>query len=118
MRCATLNKLAQYVSPIFLGALVVALMAYSAVSADDGFQGLSPQGDTDSVRSSFKKPSYSPYAGRDFPAQVYWGDTHVHTDHSLDAKGFGANIGPEEAFRFARGEEVVTSTEVSKVVAP
>ncbi|MGD2000367.1 MAG: DUF3604 domain-containing protein [Desulfobacterales bacterium] len=54
-------------------------------------------------------PSYSPYAGRGFPTQVYWGDTHVHTDNSLDARGFGVTIGPEEAFRFARGEEVITS---------
>ena len=34
------------------------------------------------------KPSYSPYAGRGFPTQVFWGDTHVHTDNSLDASGF------------------------------
>jgi hypothetical protein len=56
-----------------------------------------------------KRTSYSPYAGRGFPTQVYWGDTHVHTDNSLDARGFGATIGPEVAFRFARGEEVTTS---------
>ena len=29
--------------------------------------------------------SYSPYAGRGFPSQPYWGDTHVHTGLSLDA---------------------------------
>jgi len=54
-------------------------------------------------------PSYSPYAGRGFPTRVYWGDTHVHTDNSLDARGFGVRLGPEEAYRFARGEEVTTS---------
>jgi hypothetical protein len=53
--------------------------------------------------------SYSPYARRGFPTQVYWGDTHVHTDNSLDARGLGVTLGPEEAFRFARGEEVTTS---------
>ena len=26
----------------------------------------------------FKAPGYSPYAGRNFPTQVYWGDTHLH----------------------------------------
>jgi len=56
-----------------------------------------------------KMPSYSPYAGRNFPTRVFWGDTHVHTDNSLDARGFGVTIGPEEAYRFARGEEVTTS---------
>lgn len=54
-------------------------------------------------------PNYSPYAGRGFPTQVYWGDTHVHTNNSLDARGFGVTLGPEEAYRFARGEEVTTS---------
>ena len=56
-----------------------------------------------------KMPSYSPYAGRNFPTRVFWGDTHVHTDNSLDARGFGVTLGPEEAYRFARGEEVTTS---------
>ena len=57
----------------------------------------------------FKKPGYSPYAGRKFPTRVYWGDTHLHTNLSLDARAFGVTLGPEEAYRFARGEEV-TST--------
>jgi hypothetical protein len=56
-----------------------------------------------------KKPNYSPYAGRHFPTRVYWGDTHLHTRNSLDARGFGVTLGPEEAFRLARGEEVVSS---------
>ena len=43
---------------------------------------------------------------------MYWGDTHLHTDNSLDANGFGARIGPEEAYRFARGEIVTSSTGV------
>ena len=52
---------------------------------------------------------YSPYAGRNFPTKVLWGDTHVHTSNSLDARAVGATLGPEEAFRFARGDEVVSS---------
>ncbi len=43
------------------------------------------------------------------PERVYWGDTHLHTSNSIDAFGFGVKLGPEEALRFARGEEV-TST--------
>jgi len=60
--------------------------------------------------NTVKRPSYSPYAGRNFPTEVFWGDTHVHTDNSLDAKGFGAVLGVETAYRFARGEEVVSNT--------
>ncbi len=53
---------------------------------------------------------YSPYAGRNFPTQVYWGDTHLHTGMSMDAGAFGARLGPEDAYRFARGEELTSST--------
>ncbi len=52
---------------------------------------------------------YSPYAGRNFPAQVYWGDTHLHTGMSMDAGAFGARLLPEDAYRFARGEELISS---------
>ena len=41
---------------------------------------------------------------------VYWGDTHLHTDLSMDAGAFGNRIGMDEAYRFARGEEVISST--------
>jgi hypothetical protein len=58
----------------------------------------------------FKKPGFSPYAGRNFPTRVYWGDTHLHTSMSLDARAGGNVLGPEEALKFARGEEVVAST--------
>jgi len=53
---------------------------------------------------------YSPYAGRNFPTRVYWGDTHLHTAMSMDAGAFGARLGPEEAYRFARGEDLTSST--------
>jgi len=57
----------------------------------------------------FKKPGYSPYAGRNFPTKVYWGDTHLHTNLSLDARAFGNTLGVEDAYRFARGEEVIAT---------
>jgi hypothetical protein len=53
---------------------------------------------------------FSPYAGRNFPTEVLWGDTHVHTGNSLDAGAFGATLLPEDAHRFARGEELTSST--------
>jgi hypothetical protein len=46
----------------------------------------------------------------DFPEKVLWGDTHLHTSNSVDAFGFGVRLGPEEALRFARGEEVTATT--------
>jgi hypothetical protein len=51
--------------------------------------------------------SYSPYVGRDYPTNVYFGDTHLHTSISLDAYGDGnTTVGPNEAYRWAKGEEV------------
>jgi hypothetical protein len=57
-----------------------------------------------------EKPSYSPYVGRSYPTRVFWGDTHLHTSISLDAIGFGCKLGPDAAYRFARGEEVTTTS--------
>lgn len=58
----------------------------------------------------YKKPGYSPYAGRVFPQRPLWGDQHVHTGWSVDAGIAGATLGPEEAVRFARGEEVTANS--------
>ncbi len=54
---------------------------------------------------------YSPYVERtasdsNLAEGVYWGDTHLHTSYSTDAGMMGNTLGPEEAYRFARGEEV------------
>jgi hypothetical protein len=54
------------------------------------------------------RPEFSPYAGRNFPTKVLWGDTHLHTAISVDA-GTMNRIGQEDAFRFARGEEISTT---------
>jgi hypothetical protein len=54
---------------------------------------------------------YSPYAGgREFPQRVFWGDTHLHTIYSFDGGASGTILGPEDAYRFARGEEITTNT--------
>jgi hypothetical protein len=53
-----------------------------------------------------EKP-YSPYVGREYPTNVYFGDTHLHTRLSLDAYGDGnTKNGPAEAYRWAKGEEI------------
>ena len=52
---------------------------------------------------------YSPYLQEDFPNQVFFGDTHLHTSFSADAGLVGATTTPDDAFRFAKGEEVVSS---------
>lgn len=67
-------------------------------------------GDKSSIEAALGKRPYSPYAGGAIPNRVFWGDTHLHTSFSMDAGAFGNRLGPEEAYRFARGEEVRSTT--------
>jgi len=66
--------------------------------------------DEASLSSSARQEPYSPYAQRTFPNRPLWGDTHLHTAISFDAGAFGARLLPPDAYRFAKGEEVVSST--------
>ena len=58
---------------------------------------------------------YSPYLEGDHTPvpddgmRPYYGDTHLHTAWSTDAGMVGNNLGPDDAYRFARGEEVTSS---------
>ena len=53
---------------------------------------------------------YSPDSEQHFPAQVFFGDTQLHTAFSPDAGLIGATLTPDDAFRFARGKTVMAST--------
>jgi len=88
-------------------SLALSLTGYSlpAFSQDTG------QPDKEAIGKSFpEKRPYSPYAGRSFPTRVYWGDTHLHTDLSFDAGAAGCRLGPRDAYRLAKGEEVTASS--------
>lgn len=59
--------------------------------------------------------NYSPYVTDNareggFADNLLWGDTHLHTRFSMDAGMFGTVLGPEDAYRFARGETVTSNT--------
>jgi hypothetical protein len=66
--------------------------------------------DPEVLEGAHPKRPYSPYAGSAVPTRVFWGDTHLHTSFSMDAGAFGARLGPEDAYRFARGEEIESNT--------
>ncbi|NOR37040.1 MAG: DUF3604 domain-containing protein [Woeseiaceae bacterium] len=53
---------------------------------------------------------YSPFVNRDYPDQVFFGDTHFHTNLSFDAGLVGTSLGVDEAFRFAKGEKVISNS--------
>ena len=85
---------------------------------------LSAQITPDAASLPDKHKNYSPYVGRSsrdngFAEGLYWGDTHLHTSYSTDAGMIGNTLPPQEAYRFARGEEVVTSTgQKARLVRP
>ncbi|MCL7966199.1 MAG: DUF3604 domain-containing protein [marine benthic group bacterium] len=54
--------------------------------------------------------TYSPFADREYPDQVLFGDTHLHTELSPDAGLLGTTLDLHDAYRFARGETVVSNT--------
>ena len=83
---------------------VAATLFSSSVHAD-----LTPAVTKEDVKDTIKSPGYSPYAGRNFPTMPLWGDTHLHTSNSLDARAFGVTLDAEMAYRFARGEEITSS---------
>ena len=80
-----------------------------AFDADDAGAGALPEKTPAEAEKARKQ--FSPYA-RKFPTHVYFGDTHHHTANSGDAFMAGDRLTPEQAYRFARGEEVVSSTGV------
>jgi len=77
-------------------------------SATTGFAQIAPA--KESLSGLYPGKAYSPYAERSFPDRVLWGDTHLHTGLSMDAGLFGARLGLDDAYRFARGEQVTASS--------
>ena len=57
---------------------------------------------------------YSRYVMGSHPKSVYWGDTHLHSSYSTDSGMIGNRLTPADAYRFARGDEV-TSTSGQRV---
>lgn len=87
--------------PLWTLACLAALTATSVFAQE--FQ--TEQDSTDVVLAP---DDFSPYAGRNFPQRPLWGDSHLHTSVSVDA-GTMTRLTQEQAFRFARGEEVTTT---------
>ncbi len=85
------NKLMQQtISPYLTSVLVCCLLTPLSVVAKEQKQ-------------------YSTTLEADYPKTVLWGDTHLHTNLSQDAFQFGLSLGPEEAYRFAKGETITAT---------
>ncbi|MBL4695548.1 MAG: DUF3604 domain-containing protein [Rhizobiaceae bacterium] len=83
-----------------LGLILAANLTPLAIAQDAG--------DPGNIRVS--KKEYSPYLNYNYPDKVLFGDTHLHTSYSTDAGLFGNSLGPDEAYRFAKGEVITSST--------
>ncbi|WP_237064463.1 DUF3604 domain-containing protein [Microbulbifer zhoushanensis] len=88
-------------APNWLGTCFIAMTIAAWSHAQDA-PPASPNPDT----------KYSPYPEQNFPNRVFFGDTHLHTSYSTDAGMFGNTLGPDAAYRFAKGETVTSSTGV------
>jgi hypothetical protein len=69
----------------------------------------SPANAHEDVLAKEGRDEYSPHLVKQYPGQVYFGDTHTHTSYSTDAGMLGNSLGPDQAYQFALGEEVTSS---------
>jgi hypothetical protein len=88
------------------------ILAYSAAFAAEVHHS------EEALEKAFGEKQFSPYVGRNYPTRALFGDQHLHTMVSVDA-GTLNRLGQEDAYRFARGEEVTSTTGVrAKLLRP
>ena len=92
-----------------LTKLIFAVVAIAALAVPGG-PALGQEWTMDKDQVVEQPEPYSPYVDQHFPQRVFFGDTHFHSSLSVDSGLIGNRVGLEQAFRFARGEEIVTST--------
>lgn len=86
----------------------ITLLISSMVLCLAGCQGT---GNTETEDAQSENSSGDNIKLTDVPDEVFWGDLHVHSNLSFDSNSFGnQNLGPEAAYRFARGETVQASS--------
>ncbi len=99
---------------VVIGSLFLSM---GAVAQDSQTTGTDFAVDANNV--SARGPNYSPFVGQDHPDRVLWGETHLHTSYSWDAGLVGNTLNPDQAYRFAKGEQVVASSgQPVKLVRP
>jgi Protein of unknown function (DUF3604) len=86
--------------------VVVAALIFSACSRDKPQQ----PAEAPEATAGAELSAAAGAANTSYPTRVFFGDTHLHTAMSMDAGAFGNRLGIEEAYRFARGEEVMASS--------
>lgn len=95
---------------LVLGGMSMPVLAQSAADGGGGGHGFDMTIDPAAIRETARlgPRSFSPYANRSFPTRPLWGDQHIHSGWSFDA-GFVNSLGPADAMRLARGEQVLST---------
>jgi hypothetical protein len=94
-----------------LACAAIAAGGISSAAAQESVAGDSGMLTQDAAEALYPaKPPYSPYADRNFPTFPLFGDTHLHTAFSFDAGAFGARLSPRDAYHFAKGNQITSST--------
>lgn len=86
--------------------LVGLLCAFPALAQENDAGTITPE----RLEGVVQRRPYSPYANRKFPERPLFGDTHLHTAVSFDAGMVGTRLMPADAYRFAKGEQVISSS--------
>jgi hypothetical protein len=94
----------KHAKKIFLMLVISVLLGGMVWTQDIGYP------NKEDISGLYPGETYSPYAQRNFPSNVFWGETHLHTGLSLDAGLFGCVLDHDDAYQFARGDEVTSST--------
>ena len=81
-------------------SLVFVFLLWSCSSGDDI---------VDYSNLATEKSESSETAGYSEDRNVYFGDLHVHTKHSLDAYLFGTTASPDDAYKYAKGGPIAVS---------
>jgi len=77
------------------------------------------QASTPAQVTRLDRDQYSPHLEKNYSQNLYWGETHLHTTYSTDSGLFGTRLTPDAAYRFAKGEEVVSNNGVrTKIIRP
>jgi hypothetical protein len=104
------GKALSYRKALTAAAIAIAGLAAEGTVAQESGHSFDMTIDPAAIRETARlgPRSFSPYANRSFPTRPLWGDQHVHSGWSFDA-GFVNALSPEDALRFARGEQVETT---------
>jgi len=128
MNCRVATRWAEFTARTPAGAAIVALAVVSVIGGC-GVDSAPPDSGTGRTAAPTSTPTASEATQPSVEAleaavpenpmkDAYFGETHVHTSYSLDAYIGGARITPDEAYRFAKGQEVTVNGQKHNIGRP